>query len=85
MKNIMITMKGKGKQSMTKTLILLMWLQLLLLTQADQELELLTPYGQAEKDKGIQIQEMSIVNTFTVHLDVPFKFTGRMYDTINVS
>lgn len=78
-------MKGKGKQSMTKTLILLMWLQLLLLTQADQELELLTPYGQAEKDKGIQIQEMSIVNTFTVHLDVPFKFTGRMYDTINLT
>ncbi|CAE1248583.1 BACE1 [Acanthosepion pharaonis] len=52
---------------------------------ADQELELLTPYGQAEKDKGIQIQEMSIVNTFTVHLDVPFKFTGRIYDTINLT
>lgn len=81
----MITMTEKSEASMTKTLFLLMWLQLLLLTQADQELERLTQYGQAEKDKEIQIQEMSIVNTFTAHLDVPFKFTGRMYDTINLT
>lgn len=75
--------KEETSSNKRKAFCCLMWITLLVpLTGAEPDVESLTPYGQAEKDDVVQVEKLSSMNPFVVHLNAQFTFTGNTYDEV---